>query len=85
MWVEADRRAVHEPAGDRRRGMIVVAHDAGPDALQGSFIISYPSDGDDEGQHVDAVSGVLGAMGWSVMASNCARTPAGQTLRLIDK
>ncbi|WP_419728871.1 hypothetical protein [Lichenicola sp.] len=75
--MEADLDAVREPGSDRRRGMIVVAHDAGPGALQGSFIISYPSDSDDEGQHVDAVSGVLEAMGWSVLASRCGRTPAG--------
>ena len=43
-------------------------------AAGGSFIISYPVEADDDGQHVPAVSGVLEAMGWSVVASQRGAT-----------
>jgi len=45
--------------------MIVVAHGSGQGTAEGSFTVSYPVDTDDDGQHVDAVSGVLEAMGRS--------------------
>ena len=67
--VEGDAEPVRDPATGRHRGMIVVAHGAGQGTMEGSFIISYPIHTDDDGQHVDAIAGVLEAMGWSVQAS----------------
>ena len=69
IWVRGDAELVHEPAAGRHRGMMVVAHGAGLGSTGGSFIISYPVDTDDDGPHVGAVSGVLEAMVWSVLAS----------------
>ena len=73
IWVEGDA----EPAARRHRGMIVVAHGSGQGAMEGSFIISYPVATDDHAQHVPAVSGVLEAMGWSVLASRRGTADAG--------
>ncbi len=77
IWVEGDAELVREPAAGRHRGMIVVAHGSGQGTTEGSFIISYPFETGDDGQYVDAVSGVLEAMGWSVLASRRGRTAGG--------
>ena len=77
IWVEDDAELVREPAAGQRRGMIVVAHGAGQGATEGSFLVSYPIDTDDDGQHVGAVSGVLEAMGWSLLAARRGETAGG--------
>ncbi len=78
IWVDGDTEQVREPDAGRYRGMIVVAHGSDQGTTEGSFIISYPIATDDDGPHVDAVSGVLEALGWSVRASRCGRTAGGQ-------
>lgn len=77
IWVDGDAELVREPAAGRHRGMIVVAHSSGQGITEGSFIISYLVDTDDDGQHVAAVSGALEAMGWSVLASQRGRAAGG--------
>ena len=73
IWVEGDAEMALEPAAGRHRGMIVVAHGVGQGPAQTSFIISYPDAGD-HAQHVPAVSDVLEAMGWAVLASERGMT-----------
>jgi len=77
IWVEGDAELLPEPAAGRHRGMIVVAHGSGQGTAEGSFIISYPVDADDDAPHVAAVSGVLERMGWSVLVTRRGST-AGQ-------
>jgi hypothetical protein len=77
IWVEADAELAREPAVERHRGMIVVAHGSGRGAVEGSFIISYPISADDHAEHVPAISGKLVVMGWSVLASSRGCTQGG--------
>lgn len=77
IWVEGDSEPVGGVICARHRAMIVVAYQTAGSSSQGSVIISYPFDSDDDEQHVDAISGVLEAMGWSLLASRCGRTPVG--------
>ncbi len=77
IWVESDAEPRPEPGASRHRGMIVVAHGSGRGTTEESFVISYPIDTDDHMQHVAAVSGVLEAMGWSVLASRRGTTDGG--------
>ncbi len=74
IWVEGDAELLPEPAAGRHRGMIVVAHGSGQGTVEGSFIISYPVDTDDDAPHVAAISGVLERMGWSVLAKRHGST-----------
>lgn len=74
IWVERDADLAREPAVRRHRGMIVAAHGSGRGTTEASFIISYPVDTGDHAQHLPAVSGLLKAMGWSVLASPCRST-----------
>ena len=77
IWVEGDNeRAPKSPSG-RHRGMIVVAHGSGQGTAEGSFIISYPVATDDRTQHLPAVSGLLEAMGWAVLAFRRGCTVGG--------
>ncbi len=76
IWVDGDGGPECEPAAGGHRGMIVVAHGSGQGAREGSFIISYPVGTDDDGQHVGPVSGVLEALGWSVLVSRRGGTTA---------
>jgi hypothetical protein len=69
IWVEGGAELPPEPAACRHRGMLVVAHGSGKGPAEGSFIISYPVDADDDAPHVTAVSGVLERMGWAVLGT----------------
>jgi hypothetical protein len=75
IWVESNAELLPEPAAGRHRGMILVAHGSGQCTVEGSFIISYPVETDDDAPHVTAVSGVLERMGWSVLATRQGSTP----------
>jgi hypothetical protein len=77
IWVEDNAELVREPAAERLRGMILVAHVAGQGCKNGSFIISYPVDANEDRERVDAVSSVLEGMGWSVVGSLCEGTAQG--------
>lgn len=77
IWVEGDPEPGDGLTPNRHRAMIVVAYQAGQGSRQGSVIISYPFNSDDDEPHVDAISSKLGAMGWSLLASRCGRTSAG--------
>ena len=74
IWVEGDAELLPEPAAGQHRGMIVVAHGSGQGTAEGSFIISYPVDADDDAPHVAAVSGVLERMGWAVLGTRRGST-----------
>ena len=77
IWVEGDdKRAPESPSG-RHCGMIVVAHGSGQGTAEGSFIISYLVATDDRTQHLPAVSGLLEAMGWAVLAFRRGWTDGG--------
>ena len=74
IWVEGDAEQPPEPAAVQHRGMIVAAHGSGQGPAEGSFIISYPADTDDDAPHVTAVSGVLERMGWAVLGTRRGST-----------
>jgi hypothetical protein len=77
IWVESDDEQAPESPSGRHRSLIVVAHGSRQGATEGSFIISYPVATDDRAQHLPAVSGLLVAMGWAVLASRRGRTDGG--------
>jgi hypothetical protein len=74
IWVEGDAEQPPEPAAVRHRGMIVAAHGSGQGPAEGSFIISYPADTDDDAPHVTAVSRVLEQLGWAVLGTRRVST-----------
>jgi hypothetical protein len=74
IWVEGDTDVLPDPAAGRHRGMIVVAHGSGQGTAEGSFIISYPVDTEDDAPRVAAVSGVLERMGWAVLGTRRGST-----------
>jgi hypothetical protein len=78
IWVDGDDQRSPVSSSKRHRGMIVVAHGSGQGKSEGSFIISYPVATDDRAQHLPAVSGLLVAMGWAVLASRRERTDGGK-------
>jgi hypothetical protein len=77
IWVEGEAELARDPDAGANRGMIFVAHDSVQNTTGESFVISYPVDTGDDGQHIAAVSGVLEAMGWSVLASRRGSTAGG--------
>ena len=76
IWVEGNAELSRDPTGDRR-GMIVAVHGSGDGDAAGSFIISYPLAAGDQPQHVRSVSGVLQALGWSILTSRRRTTEEG--------
>jgi hypothetical protein len=77
IWVEGDSELVGDPADGRHRGILIAAHGSSQGSTDGSFIISYPIGKDDHAPHVPAVSGLLEALGWSVVLSQHERTFEG--------
>jgi hypothetical protein len=77
IWVEGDGELVGDPADGRHRGILIAAHGSSQGSTDGSFIISYPIGKDDHAPRVPAVSGLLEALGWSVVLSQHERTVEG--------
>jgi hypothetical protein len=78
IWVDGDDERSLVSSSGRHRGMIVVAYGSGQGTSEGSFIISFPVATDDSAQHLSAVSALLEAMGWAVLASSGERTDGGK-------
>ena len=78
IWVDGDNERSPVSSSGRHRGMIVVAHGSGQGTSEGSFIISFPVATDESTQHLPAVSALLEAMGWAVLASRGERTDGGK-------
>ena len=78
IWVDGENEPSPVSSSGRHRGMIVVAHGSGQGTSEGSFVISFPVATNDSSQHLHAVSALLEAMGWAVLASRRERTDGGK-------
>lgn len=65
------------PADTGGRGVIVVMHGANQAVGARSIVVSFPVEASGEGRQLRAVSDLLAAMGWSLLASNRQKTELG--------
>jgi hypothetical protein len=77
IWLEQSMPG-SEPVASGARGVIVVMHGADQAAAARSFVVSFPIEAGGKGRQLGAVSDLMGALGWSLLASDRRKTDLGQ-------